>query len=77
MGCAVYAPRACPLTGIAVLRAALGATVQDSAYIAEAKRLAPDTTTWQTGDAIQKVVNAAFSLSPSLIQKAKAAMGLP
>jgi hypothetical protein len=39
--------------------------------------LALDTATWQTGEAIQQVVNEAFSLSPGLVQKAKAAMDLP
>jgi tripartite-type tricarboxylate transporter receptor subunit TctC len=77
MGRAVYAPPGTPADRITALRAALIATVQDPAYIADAKRLALDTTTWQTGKAIQHVVNEAFSLSPSLVQKAKAAMDLP
>jgi tripartite-type tricarboxylate transporter receptor subunit TctC len=77
MGRAVYAPPGTPADRVAALRAALIATVQDPAYIADAKRLALDTTTWQTGEAIQQVVNEAFSLSPSLVQKAKAAMDLP
>jgi len=77
MGRAVYAPPGTPTDRVAALRTALVATVQDPAYIADAKRLALDTATWQTGEAIQKVVNEAFSLSPALIQKAKAAMDLP
>jgi tripartite-type tricarboxylate transporter receptor subunit TctC len=77
MGRAVYAPPGTPADRATALRAALIATVQDPAYIADAKRLALDTTTWQTGQAIQQVVNEAFSLSPNLIQKAKAAMDLP
>jgi tripartite-type tricarboxylate transporter receptor subunit TctC len=77
MGRAVYAPPGTPADRVAALRTALVATVQDPAYIADAKRLALDTATWQTGEAIQKVVNEAFSLSPALIQKAKAAMDLP
>jgi tripartite-type tricarboxylate transporter receptor subunit TctC len=77
MGRAVYAPPGTPADRVAALRAALIATVQDPAYIADAKRLTLDTTTWQTGEAIQQVVNEAFSLSPSLVQKAKAAMDLP
>jgi tripartite-type tricarboxylate transporter receptor subunit TctC len=77
MGRAVYAPPGTPADRVAALRTALIATVQDPAYIADAKRLALDTATWQTGEAIQQVVNEAFSLSPSLVQKAKAAMDLP
>ena len=77
MGRAVYAPPGTPADRAAALRAALVATVQDPAYIADAKRWALDTTTWQSGEAIQQVVNEAFSLSPNLIQKAKAAMDLP
>jgi tripartite-type tricarboxylate transporter receptor subunit TctC len=77
MGRSVYAPPGTPADRVAALRAALIATVHDPAYIADAKRLALDTDTWQTGEAIDKVVKEAFSLSPALIEKAKAAMDLP
>ena len=66
-----------PPTGSRRCATALVATVKDPAYIADAKKLALDTDTWQTGEAIDKVVNEAFSLSPELIGKAKAAMDLP
>jgi hypothetical protein len=42
-----------------------------------AKQLALDTTTAQSGEAIEKVVNDAFSLPPEIVQKAKAAIDLP
>jgi tripartite-type tricarboxylate transporter receptor subunit TctC len=77
MGRSVYAPPGTPADRVAALRDALIATVKDPAYIAEAKKLALDTDTWQTGEAIDKVVKDAFSLTPELIGKAKAAMDLP
>jgi tripartite-type tricarboxylate transporter receptor subunit TctC len=77
MGRSVYAPPGTPADRVAALRAALIATVKDPTYIADAKRLALDTDTWQTGEVIDKVVKEAFSLSPDLIEKAKAAMDLP
>jgi len=77
MGRSVYAPPGVPADRIAALRAALIDTVKDPAYIAAAKRLALDSATWQPGEAIEKVVNDAFSLSPNMIEKAKAAMDMP
>jgi tripartite-type tricarboxylate transporter receptor subunit TctC len=77
MGRSVYAPPGTPADRVAALRTALIATVKDPAYIAEAKKLALDTDTWQTGEAIDKVVKDAFSLPPNLVEKAKAAMDLP
>jgi len=77
MGRSVFAPPGVPPDRVAALRTALIETVKDPAYVADAKRLALDTTTWQTGEAVERVVNDAFSLSPALIQKAKAAMDLP
>jgi tripartite-type tricarboxylate transporter receptor subunit TctC len=77
MGRSVYAPPGTPADRVAALRDALAATVKDPAYIAEAKKLALDTDSWQTGEAIDKVVKDAFSLTPELIGKAKAAMDLP
>ena len=77
MGRAVYAPPGTPADRVAALRTALIETVKDPGYIADAMRFSLETTTWQTGEAIQKVVNDAFSLPPSLIDKAKAAMDLP
>jgi tripartite-type tricarboxylate transporter receptor subunit TctC len=77
MGRSVFAPPGVPADRVAALRTALIETVKDPAYIADAKRLALDSTTWQTGEAVERVVNEAFSLSPALIQKAKAAMDLP
>jgi len=77
MGRSVYAPPGVLADRIAALRAALIETVKDPAYIAAAKRLALDSATWQPGEAIEKVVNDAFSLSPNMIEKAKAAMDMP
>ena len=77
MGRSVYAPPGVPADRIAALRAALIDTVKDPAYIAAAKRLALDSATWQPGEAIEKVVDDAFSLSPHMIEKAKAAMDMP
>jgi tripartite-type tricarboxylate transporter receptor subunit TctC len=77
MGRSVYAPPGVPADRVAALRAALIATVKDPAYIADAKRLALDSVTWQTGEAIEKVVKDTFSLPPALIEKAKAAIDLP
>jgi len=77
MGRSVYAPPGVPADRIAALRAALIDTVKDPAYIAAAKRLALDSATWQPGEAIEKVVNDAFSMSPQMIEKAKAAMDMP
>ena len=51
--------------------------MKDPAYIAQAKKLKLDTETWQTGDAVERIVSEALSLSPALIQKAKAAIDLP
>ena len=76
-GRSVYAPPGVPADRIAALRAALIDTVKDPAYIAAAKRLALHTATWQLGEAIEKVVNDAFSLSPNMIEKAKVAMDMP
>src|SRR5882672_7891360 len=42
-----------------------------------AGKLELDTDTWQTGEAVERIVNEAFSLSPALIQKAKAGIDLP
>jgi tripartite-type tricarboxylate transporter receptor subunit TctC len=77
MGRAVYAPPGVPKDRLDALRAAFVATMKDPAYIAQAKKLRLDAETWQTGEAVERVVNDAFSLSPALIQKAKAAMDLP
>src|SRR5262245_29942360 len=77
MGRSVYAPPGVPADRVAALRAALIATVKDPAYIADARRLALDPDTWQSGEAIQQVVNEAFALPPALIEKAKAAIDLP
>jgi tripartite-type tricarboxylate transporter receptor subunit TctC len=77
MGRSVYAPPGIPKDRLEALRAAFLATMKDPAYIAHAKKLKLDTETWQTGEAVERVVNDAFSLPPTLIQKAKAAMDLP
>jgi tripartite-type tricarboxylate transporter receptor subunit TctC len=77
MGRSVYAPPGIPADRLAALRTALIETVKDPAYIAAAKKLSLDSATWQTGPAIEKVVNDAFSLPPPLVQKAKAAIDLP
>jgi tripartite-type tricarboxylate transporter receptor subunit TctC len=77
MGRAVYAPPGIPKDRLEALRAAFLNTMKDPAYIAQAKKLKLDTETWQTGDAVERIVNEAFSLSPALIQKAKAAIDLP
>jgi tripartite-type tricarboxylate transporter receptor subunit TctC len=77
MGRAVYAPPGIPKDRLEALRAAFVATMKDPAYIAQAKKLKLDTDTWQTGEAVERIVNDAFSLSPALIQKAKAAIDLP
>ncbi|MBX9773407.1 MAG: hypothetical protein K2Y71_03250 [Xanthobacteraceae bacterium] len=77
MGRAVYAPPGVPKDRIEALRAAFLATMKDPAYIAQARKLKLDTETWQTGEAVERIVNDAFSLSPALIQKAKAAIDLP
>jgi hypothetical protein len=77
LGRGVYAPPGIPKDRLAALRAALVATMKDSAYIAQARKLALDTATWQTGEAVERIVNEAFSVSPALIQKAKAAIDLP
>jgi tripartite-type tricarboxylate transporter receptor subunit TctC len=77
MGRAVYAPPGIPQDRLEALRTAFVATMKDPAYIAQARKLALDAETWQTGDAVERIVNEAFSLSPALIQKAKAAIDLP
>ncbi len=77
MGRTVYAPPGVPKDRIEALRTAFLATMKDPAYIAQAKKLKLDATTWQTGEAVERIVNDAFSLSPALIQKAKAAIDLP
>jgi tripartite-type tricarboxylate transporter receptor subunit TctC len=77
MGRAVYAPPGVPKDRLDALRAAFLATMKDPAYIAQIKKLKLDATTWQTGEAVERIVNEAFSLSPALIQKAKAAIDLP
>ena len=77
MGRAVYAPPGIPKDRLEALRVAFLATMKDPAYIAQAKKLKLDTDTWQTGEAVERIVNDAFSLSPALIQKAKAAIDLP
>jgi tripartite-type tricarboxylate transporter receptor subunit TctC len=77
MGRSVYAPPGVPAERVAALRAALIATVQDPDYIAQAKKQALETSTWQSGEAIEKVVKDAFSLTPELIEKSKAAIDLP
>jgi tripartite-type tricarboxylate transporter receptor subunit TctC len=77
MGRAVYAPPGVPKERLDALRAAFVATMKDPAYIAQTKKLKLDATTWQTGDAVERIVNEAFSLPPALIQKAKAAIDLP
>jgi tripartite-type tricarboxylate transporter receptor subunit TctC len=77
MGRSVFAPPGVPAERVAALRTALIETVKDPAYIADAKRLSLDTATWQTGEAVERVVKDAFSLPPALVQKAKAAMDLP
>jgi tripartite-type tricarboxylate transporter receptor subunit TctC len=77
MGRGVYAPPGIPRDRLEALRAALEATVKDPAYIAQARRLALDTDTWQSGEAVERLVNEAFSITPELIQKAKAAIDMP
>src|SRR5262245_54532230 len=77
MGRAVYAPPGIPNDRLEALRAAFLATMKDPAYIAQARKLKLDAATWQTGEAVERIVNDAFSLSPALIQKAKAAIDLP
>src|SRR5215213_6161555 len=53
MGRSVYAPPGVPADRVAALRTALVETVRDPAYIAAAKRLALDTDTMQTGEAVE------------------------
>ncbi len=77
MGRSVYAPPGTPADRLAALRAALTETVKNPAYIADAQRLILDATTWQTGEAVAKAVDDAFSLPPNLVEKAKAVMDLP
>jgi tripartite-type tricarboxylate transporter receptor subunit TctC len=77
MGRAVYAPPGVPDGRLAALRTALIETVNDPAYIAAAKRLSLDTDTWQRGEAVEKLVNNAFALPPTLVERAKAAIDLP
>jgi len=77
MGRAVYAPPGIPKDRLEALRAAFVATMKDPAYIAQARKLKLDADTWQTGEAVEQIVNEAFSVTPALIQKAKAAMDLP
>jgi tripartite-type tricarboxylate transporter receptor subunit TctC len=77
MGRAVYAPPGIPKDRLEALRIAFVATMKDPAYIAQARKLMLDADTWQTGEVVERIVNEAFSLSPALIQKAKAAMDLP
>lgn len=77
MGRPVYAPPGIPRDRLEALRQAFLATMKDPAYIAQAKKLRLDTETWQTGEAVEQIVNDAFSLSPALIEKAKAAMDQP
>lgn len=77
MGRAVYAPPGVPKDRLEALRAAFVATMKDPAYIAQAKKLKLDAETWQTGEAVERIVDEAFSLSPGLVQKAKAAIDLP
>jgi tripartite-type tricarboxylate transporter receptor subunit TctC len=77
MGRSVYAPPGTPPERLAALRAALIETVKDPAYIADAQRLILDAATWQTGEAVAKAVDDAFSLPPNLVEKAKAVMDLP
>ena len=77
LGRAVYAPPDVPTERVSTLRQAFLATMKDPAYIADAKQLALDVTTWQSGEAIERVVREAFSLPPDVITKAKAAIDLP
>ncbi len=77
MGRAVYAPPGIPKDRLEALRTAFLATMKDPAYIAQMKKLRLDAETWQTGDAVERIVNEAFSLSPAMVQKAKAAIDLP
>jgi hypothetical protein len=62
---------------VAALRAAFVETMQDPAYVADARKRGLDATTWQTGEVIQQLIDQAFSLPPGLIERAKAAMDLP
>jgi len=77
MGRSVYAPPGIPQDRLEALRTAMVATMKDPAYIAQAKKLKLDTDTWQTGEAVTRVINDAFAVSPELVQKAKAAIDLP
>jgi tripartite-type tricarboxylate transporter receptor subunit TctC len=77
MGRAVYAPPGVPKDRLEALRAAFLATMKDPAYIAQARKLKLDADTWQTGEAVERIINDAFSIPPALIQKAKAAIDLP
>lgn len=77
MGRGVYAPPGVPKDRLEALRAAFVATMKDPAYIAQAKKLKLDTETWQPGEAVARTINDAFSVTPALIQKAKAAIDLP
>jgi tripartite-type tricarboxylate transporter receptor subunit TctC len=77
MGRSVYAPPGTPPDRVAALRKAFIETMQDPAYIADAKKRSLDTTTWQPGEVVQQMIDQAFSLPPSLVEKAKAAMDLP
>jgi hypothetical protein len=51
--------------------------VKDPAYIAQIAKLRLDSNTSQTGEAVERIINEAFSVTPDLIQKAKAAIDLP
>ena len=78
MGRSVYAPPGTPADRLAALRAALTETVKDPAYIADAQRLILDATTWQTGEAVAKAVDDAFTGCRRIwSRKAKAVMDLP
>lgn len=77
MGRTVYAPPDVPAERVAALRAAFILTMNDPAYIADARKLNLDASTWQSGETITATVHQALSLSRELVQKAKEAIDLP
>ena len=77
IGRAVYAPPNTPRDRVAALRTAFSETMNDAEYVSEARQIRLDTTTWQTGEQVTRIVNDALSLPQAFVQKAKAFIELP
>ena len=76
LGRIIFAPPDVPADRIAALRRAFVETMNDPAYVEEAKARKLSTRDWMTGEQMESIMVKVFESPPELIERAKAAVTL-